>query len=107
MRKCIPTVLFNSSNYELYELSVLTCKGEKIVLWGYDDINIKHPYLYKDFYEFYADVLLALKSNNFYCQGYNGFGARCYNIQWIDVSNIDGIKYRMFIPFERIPKGVK
>lgn len=107
MRKCIPTVLYNSSNYEVYELSVLTCNGEKITLWGYDKINIKHPYKYKDFFEFYADVLLALKSNKFYCNSHIEFGAKCYDIQWIDVSHLDRVQYRIYIPFDRIPKGVK
>ncbi len=107
MRKCIPTVLFNSSNDEVYELSVLTCKGEKITLWGYDETDIKHLYRYKDFYELYADVLLALKSNGFYCVGRNEFGVRFYNIQWIDIFTPDSIKYRIAIPFDIIPKGVK
>ena len=88
MRKCTQIVQYTTTPYyDVYELNCILNGGKIITLATYDEIDAKHPYPYKDFYEFYTMILSWLKNNNLTPYKWNEFGCDFYNIIWIDVNN--------------------
>lgn len=94
MRKCLPIVVYRSSNYALYELSAILLNGERITLCTYDEISVKYPYKYKSFTDFQKDIITWLRHNGLKVSKTTDFGADFYNIVWVDVENPTCTTYR-------------
>lgn len=84
MKKVSVTCIYRDNT--IYNLTV-NHKGALIPLIAYDEANVKHPYINRTFRAMYKSILGILKENNFYCGFYDDFGARWYDIQFIDLEN--------------------
>ena len=84
MIKVSVTVIYKDN--WIYNLTV-NHKGKLITLVAYDETDVKHPYANRTFQTMYKSVLNILKNNNFYCDYYEEFGKRWYDIQFINLEN--------------------
>lgn len=91
MKTVTATVVY--SNNAICNLTV-NHKGNLVTLIKLNPDESK-PFI--SFNGMYAFVLKMLKNNDFKCNYFEAFGARWYNIQWIDVNNptrIENFGYR-------------
>lgn len=93
MKKCTPIVFYNSVNFALHELHVITATGENIQIVAYDEDNIKHPYIQESRQHLTKSIINLCKQNGFYVPHIKGLGGKMYNIVWININN-PTFKYR-------------
>ena len=84
MIKVSVTVIYKDN--WIYNLTV-NHKGRLVTLIAYDETDVNHPYVNRNFQTMYKSVLNILKNNNFYCDYYEEFGKRWYDIQFINLEN--------------------
>lgn len=83
MKTVSATVIYKDNR--IYSLSV-DHKGKLTSLIWHPVFNDSVlPYQRENFNEMYYFVLCLLKINGYKCNYYEEFGARWYNIQWIDL----------------------
>ena len=83
MQRVSATVIYKDGM--IYNLTV-NHKGTQIPLIRYDLRGVK-PYKHPDFDSMYVTVLQFIKMSNFYCSHVKQFGAKWYDIMWIDLDN--------------------
>ena len=84
MRKAKTTIVTYKDN-TIWSLDVITCKGNKITLMSYDEIDIKHPYKDRTFAVMQQSVINICKNNGFYIPHKIDFGCKVYDIMYFDI----------------------
>ena len=100
MRKCTPIVFYNSKNYALHELHIITSNGDNIQLVAIDEVNIKHPYINANTSTLTNSIIGICKQNGFRVPFIKDFNGVMYNIVWVDINN-PIFKYRYLTPLNR------
>ena len=89
MRKVKAICIYHSSTFQIDVFHVTDKDGHFDLVWQSEP----KKYKYANFMDLYHACLMLLKSNNAYAGYYEDFGARWYDIGFIDLDNYNGVQY--------------
>lgn len=71
--------------FRFVSMSATPRNGENIILVAPSEIEMRHPYKYRNFDALYNSALNLLKNNGFYAAKHTDFGATWYEINFINL----------------------
>ena len=90
MKKAKAAIATYKDNY-IYNLTIITCKGDYINLITYDPIDVKNSYKERTYKTMIRSIINLCKSNGFQLESKKMFDSRFYNISLVNLDDNKGI----------------
>ena len=89
MKKAKAAIATYKDNY-IWNLTIITCKGEYINLITYDPVDVAHPYIYRTYKTMIDSIIGLCKSNGYNLEYKKMFDSKFYNISLINLDDPEG-----------------
>ena len=74
----------------VYNLEIVTCRGDFITLISYDPVDVAHPYKDRTYKSMIQGIIQICKNNGYALEYKKMFDAKFYNISLINLDDPQG-----------------